>query len=986
MKRSTRLLALLLCIVMMATLLPTLALAEEAVTVVDNTGVGKEVFTLSKDRYSVNVNPTFIDTGYGYETTYMFPRTDKSSVKTFTITRNAVDYNRWWRWAKDGDVLNQRQSNDESGYSSHNGTPGVDGWTAKIKWTNGWGNDKEKTIIKDGSRSKQFIVSKPFLIPQPWCFLWNGGYTDYAAHVEVSIERCKPLGTSSILWSANGTQPTQITAYSAISGISDNNQRVYYGDLGQNHMIIVEPRTVTYKLDGGNVDGNMNSRQYVVWTTGTASTSQKHKVVSTVPTKEGMLFNGWSCTELGKVVPAGSDLNNGITKDMTLVAQWIPNVDDPDYKVHFNGNGATAGTMQDQGFKLDIPQNLRNNQFVQQYTVTYDTAGGEGIEKSVTANSAMLGWSTEAGKQPVKYTDGQEVMNLVSERTNPIAVVDLYAQWQPETIILPTPGREVTDDESEDNITGWVFNGWYDGDTFVGMGGDAYTVNGDVTLTAEWEKVTGTKFYIYHSATGRTEVCDVADYATVGMYKDSVADDDGKHHDVNKPFVTKYNSSLDLTTKVTNGYLYGGTFASEADATRLTGAAPTVANFNGTKWTIKTKTISGYIDWDKSSSSTVTGDAKHVYPEIGQTYYIHEVTNEHLQPLNLCTYDSLGGGMYDVDKLFLITAVDRVMYQEAGFIVDGNKVVGMNNTAYDKIAVNFGVSTISMSYAQLNPLAKTVKESKAVCYEVTDFKNSDSHTMQPYWITLDGVQVTGTNTRTFKYNGIGTAQANKQLTISDSAAMYVIAKPAKSVFSAPMMLKSLYSMGQESAPASITDIVKVNVTDGADVYTVEAYNNSILGLVEPAGQDGKLFAGWYSDAAFTVPADLENVADGDCVYAKYVSDSFLQVKYSFLLLGKSLSLTSAVDNGDYAETGYVISTDKGDKTVAVSDYANRFGLQSASKLFGVANAQLMNTEFKLSDFSKGDNVTITPYWVTADGTTVYGTARTLTFTGISMKG
>ena len=42
------------------------------------------------------------------------------------------------------------------------------------------------------------------------------------------------------------------------------------------------------------------------------------------------------------------------------------------------------------------------------------------------------------------------------------------------------------------------------------------------------------------------------------------------------------------------------------------------------------------------------------------------------------------------------------------------------------------------------------------------------------------------------------------------------------------------------------------------------------------------------------------------------------------------------------------------------------------------NAKLAVLKYDVSGLRRGETLEITPYWVTLDGTTVYGTTRTLT--------
>ena len=110
------------------------------------------------------------------------------------------------------------------------------------------------------------------------------------------------------------------------------------------------------------------------------------------------------------------------------------------------------------------------------------------------------------------------------------------------------------------------------------------------------------------------------------------------------------------------------------------------------------------------------------------------------------------------------------------------------------------------------------------------------------------------------------------------------------------------------------------------------------------------------------------------IYAKYVSDSYLDLHYvrNGLFRLRGVTLISAVDNpANYQESGIIVDGVK----VPVA-YANRYRLfYTASGLFGAArNARLMITQQRL--FGSG-TLEVTPYWVTKDGTTVLGQPHTL---------
>ena len=96
------------------------------------------------------------------------------------------------------------------------------------------------------------------------------------------------------------------------------------------------------------------------------------------------------------------------------------------------------------------------------------------------------------------------------------------------------------------------------------------------------------------------------------------------------------------------------------------------------------------------------------------------------------------------------------------------------------------------------------------------------------------------------------------------------------------------------------------------------------------------------------------------------------------LQGNSITLLSAVDGRGFAETGFIING----KRVAVPQLTERFRVFTAQMVFGRSvsrDALLMTMPYSLQGLQRGAAIEITPYWVTPDGTTVYGEARTLIY-------
>lgn len=140
------------------------------------------------------------------------------------------------------------------------------------------------------------------------------------------------------------------------------------------------------------------------------------------------------------------------------------------YSVAFEANTG-EGSMDNMSFTYDAAQTLVVSAFTKSYTVTYDVDGGAPAQEAAICSLPFAGWATSADGQVV-YSDEQSVSNLTTENN---ATVSLYAVWGTPSTILPT----VTKD-------GFVLDGWYDGETRVGVAGDTYSPSADVTLKANW--------------------------------------------------------------------------------------------------------------------------------------------------------------------------------------------------------------------------------------------------------------------------------------------------------------------------------------------------------------------------------------------------------------------------------------------------------------------------------------------------------------------
>lgn len=415
-----------------------------------------------------------------------------------------------------------------------------------------------------------------------------------------------------------------------------------------------------------------------------------------------------------------------------------------------------------------------------------------------------------------------------------------------------------------------------------------------------------------------------------------------------------------------------------------------------------------------------------ISPEAGDVYYIWEVNTDHLQPKTLSVWKHNGAGdLIDVVDLYFLTAIDRKYYASTGFDVefegDNYNYEDFNNdysVAYEWIHIS---DKDNKDYTYYNLLGKC-NGSLTGAVRVQDFKanyGKDNFVVMPYWVTLDNIKVTGTVERTCAYQGEGAAEPENNSNIYRSVSTVtevtvdsvLTAQPVK--VNKPLMLMSRFSMTSapvvngvvEPEPEVIEEpeepevpeepeipeepevpVQKLTVNDNGASYEVEIADGAVA--LTPAGANGKLFAGWYVDEACTKAADLNAVSDGMAVYAKYISNKYLTVKYTENLLTKKLSVVAAIDAKNYAETGFVVEINGASKVLPVKTYATRYMLLSGSTLFGSSiakNAPLFDTEFSFASAKSGSKITITPYLITKDGTTVYGEKRVLTYTGWAIK-
>lgn len=426
------------------------------------------------------------------------------------------------------------------------------------------------------------------------------------------------------------------------------------------------------------------------------------------------------------------------------------------------------------------------------------------------------------------------------------------------------------------------------------------------------------------------------------------------------------SSGFNLTDKVTSGYLYGGAFQNAACTT----AYPFAEGETGLSFT----------------------------PKAGETYYIWEVPNAYLVPKTLAGWEHNQDNKLDVIAFYMMAGIDREYYAGVGFTVNGEDKLSNQNTLIDystgdnqgstKVVSltpgqSAGFQSVELKRKDGNTQTYTVTnvvpgydKGFIACYGLAqaDWKIPDhATTYTPYWITLDGVKVTSGVTRTATYQGVGYQRLATNNTGDAGKPVY-----AKNTQTATRLITFASYLADSTPIAQETPTVEnvtVTVRDSNKTTQVEIpCGTSARDQISYQAPVGKVFAGWFTDEACTTPANLDSITQDTTIYAKYVSDSYLDLHYvrNGLFRLRGVTLISAVDNpANYQESGIIVDGEK----LPVA-YANRYMLlNTPASLFGAArNAKLMIARQSLSG---SGTLEVTPYWVTKDGTTVLGENHTL---------
>lgn len=399
--------------------------------------------------------------------------------------------------------------------------------------------------------------------------------------------------------------------------------------------------------------------------------------------------------------------------------------------------------------------------------------------------------------------------------------------------------------------------------------------------------------------------------------------------------------NFNVTNKVHTGHLYGGLYTDETFITPL-----------------EDKTICG-ADFD---------------PVAGETYYVKEVPESYLQPKTYTIYNRYYGDR--VRAVYMVTAIDDNNYQLVGFEVagvDSPETLVEDETVYQVIEVTragehyqtltpasfFGTNVDAESLLHVQPYSGTIAA-------------NESFVFTPFFVTPDGVKVTGVTERTVNFgNGTYTGEEDgifpNDVRVGSTAEQYSVASANR------LTLQSSYALAWDATPeATQYTVTKV---DGGSTVTQTVEPGDQTGQITYAGQSGKVFAGWFTDSACTLPADFSNVQGDMTVYAKYVDGPSTGVSVQSKRGGATtLKTTVTLDTDQFAQVGFAYDCNGDTGTAVAGEKTEKRSLMGW--FFGQGNTTYQYSgSWSTGNLGFMDSFTITPYWVTLDGTTVYGEAE-----------
>lgn len=730
------------------------------------------------------------------------------------------------------------------------------------------------------------------------------------------------------------------------------------------------------------------------------------KVVIMFTDGEPNHINGFDPTVANNAIKASKSIKNAGATVYTIgcfskTYEDTENV--PEYMNRVSSNYLDATTMRD-GTKTssDYYKTVSSAEDLNNIFKTIsETIGSTPVE--LTSTSVLRDVISDSFTLPEGYTDGDIKAYSVSCESSTKNADGTYTYTWKTTPDADKYDVTVADDNKTINVTDFDYAAnWVDQFGVNGSKSHGKKLVVEIPIVLDPDATgsvdtNGPASGIYASADAETAF---ANFKTPTVYVpfftvahvESRVNDQGKNfgqETSRKDYPLWRNKEFNLTSVVPKDFLYGGTFNEETCTT---------------------------VHKDVQEQ----GNPMELNPTENATYYIWEVPDTYLRPFAFWVSRHLegGNGTQNVTQMYLLSLLDRVNYLDAGLYVQfagdekgeyissgceqltGKTDVNKEATVYQMLEyalctapdniletwylVDGKVTTFDGELQRnadgryldgTNSAARVIDDGCIIGHRLDsdEFAKFQDHsvTYRPYWITQDGVRVEGLRDRTYTFAKDSDRPTKGTVNSYETKDAYEFVGTGTQAVQTLALRTNMLTAESEPAVENVT----VTVVDAAKTYelTVSA-GTGIRDQVAYQAPAGKVFAGWFADQAYTTPADLDQVTQDTTIYAKYVSDSYLDLDYSRIGLFRlrGVTLISAVDNpANYQASGFIV----GDQKVDAS-YASRYRIfKTPANLFGAArDAKLMLADKSLS--GTGD-LEVTPYWITLDGTEVHGVTHTL---------
>ena len=267
--------------------------------------------------------------------------------------------------------------------------------------------------------------------------------------------------------------------------------------------------TLTYNANGGS--GAPASQ-----------TGTEFMISSTVPTKTGYTFLGWSKSSTATSASySAKDYLFDVTSNITLYAVWRKNT----LKVYYNANG---GSISSDDYKLSSNIIYKKSDSTKYYqSWTYNSAKSNGLTNASTfgiykTGYSFAGWGTSSSGGTIFDSNDTSIVptNLTSSIKNGDCSITLYAQWKKNTYTLTynanggsnppsaqSGSTSYTISSTKPTKSGYSFLGWAKSSSATSASytaGDKITLTANTTLYAVWSKNTCKVSFILEDGTTYT--------------------------------------------------------------------------------------------------------------------------------------------------------------------------------------------------------------------------------------------------------------------------------------------------------------------------------------------------------------------------------------------------------------------------------------------------------------------------------------------------